>query len=119
MIHNNGEPRPPRRPIRWSDLRTDEAERIVRERAQTTANVLFSRHAFERIEERSITIVDAFRVLREGYVHEPLRRNPDGDWEAVVARKMPGSREAAVVTIVFRDKDKLFVKTVMWMDTQR
>ncbi len=109
------DPTPFRRPIRWDRLRSDEAERVIRERAADTAKVRFALHAFDRIDDRSITQVDAYRILREGYV-DTLQKNLDGEWEAIVTKRMPGSREAAVVTIVFRQIDELFVKTVMWQD---
>lgn len=111
------EPTPFRRPIRWESLRADEAERVIRKRAADTSNVIFGDHAFDRIEDRSITTVDALRILRKGFVQAAsLQKNIDGEWEAIVEKRMPGGREAAVVTIVFRETDKLFVKTVMWLD---
>lgn len=110
------EPTPFKRPIRWERLRTDEAETVIRERAADTSKVVFSTHAFERVDDRTITIIDAYRILRSGFVEEPLQKNINGDWEARVTKRMPGSREAAVVTIVFREEDKLFIKTVMWVD---
>ena len=110
------DPTPLRRPIHWEKLRTDEAERVIRERAADTAKVIFSAHAFDRVDDRTISTVDAYRILRTGYVDEPLQKNIHGEWEARVTKRMPGNREAAVVTIVFRQEDELFVKTVMWVD---
>jgi hypothetical protein len=47
------DPIPLRRPLRWDRLRTDEAERVIREWAQDAARVAFTRHAFERVAERN------------------------------------------------------------------
>ena len=58
----------------------DEAERLIRGRASTTANVIISNHAFDQIA---------------------------------------GGRDAGAATIIIRDEDTLFVKTVMWMDWRR
>ena len=47
------------------------------------------------------------------------QRNLENDWEATIVKFMPGAREAGVVTIIYRDNDYLFVKTVEWMDPTR
>jgi hypothetical protein len=104
------------RPIRWGRVRADEAEKIVRERVKDTSKVVFSAHAFDRIRERSITQEDAYVILETGYVDGMPIKNGLGDWECIVTRRMAGSRKAGVVTIIFRDDDTLFVKTVEWMD---
>ena len=66
------EPTPIRRPPRWDNLRSDEAERIIREWAQDTSRVVITRHAFERSEERSeIEPVDTptiYRILQTGQI---------------------------------------------------
>ncbi len=113
------EPVPFRRPINWAKLRMDEAERIIRERAVITANVIFGVHAFERIDERSITQLEVYNILRMGHVEGAAQKNIEGEWEVVVVKRMPGSREAGVITIIFQDRDNLFVKTVQWMDVAR
>ncbi len=113
------DPTPIRRPIRWERLRTDEAETLIRERARVTANVIIGDHAFDRVEERSITQVDVYEILRTGMVDEAPQKNLDGDWEVTVVKRMPGTRRAGVVTIIFRESNKLFVKTVEWMDWER
>ena len=110
-----GDPVPFKRPIPANRLRTDEAERIIRERAKDTAKVLFGVHAFDRIEDRSITQVDAYVILEKGFVSDAPVKNEEGEWECVVTRRLAGHREAGVVTIILRE-DGLFVKTVMWMD---
>ncbi|MDP1961764.1 MAG: hypothetical protein Q8K93_06140 [Reyranella sp.] len=46
------DPVPFQRPIRWSDLRSDEAERVIRAWAQDTSRLLISDHAFDRLGER-------------------------------------------------------------------
>lgn len=105
------------RPINWKKPKTDVAERIIRQRAQDTSGVIIGDHAFERVEEREIVLADVYRILKTGFV-ETVTVNTDGDWEAVVTMRLKGMREAGVATIVFCDEDMIFVKTVMWRDTQ-
>ncbi len=109
------------RPVHWGRLRADEAERIVRERAAASANVIFGAHAFERVELRSITEIDARTILSKGHVEgAPVLMKNGVDWKVVVVRRMPGEREAGVVTIVFAPpRQELFVMTVEWMDPKR
>lgn len=91
------DPIPLRRPINWNRLRTDEAERLVRERAADTKNVVFSAHAFERVEDRSITRKDAQRILLSGYVDGDPSKTENDEWKVVVVKRMAGTREAGVV----------------------
>lgn len=109
------EPTPIRRPINWQRLRRDEAERIVKERVKRTENVFISEHAFDRIEERSIVQEDVYWILETGSLDsEPVLE--DGEWKVIIVRRMPGNREAGVVTLFVQENEELFVKTVEWMD---
>lgn len=110
------DPTPIQRPINWSRLNAADAERVVHERAKTTEKVFFGPHAWERIEERSITQVEAYEILRRGYVDGDPTREADGSWKVIMTRKMNRSRTAGVVTLIVSGDEDLFVKTVMWMD---
>lgn len=109
------DPIPFRRPVSWQKLRSDEAERIVKERAQKTESIFIGEHAFDRIEDRSILQEDVYWILRDGFVErEPTLHN--GEWKVIMVRRMPGMREAGVVTLFVQENEELFVKTVEWMD---
>lgn len=116
------DPVPFRRPIRWGALRADEAERVIRERIKESENVIVSEHAFERVSERGgeiLTNVDIYYILETGMVEGvPVKAN-DAEWKVVVVKRMPGTREAGVVTLIAQSDDTLFVKTVEWMDWLR
>ena len=109
------EPTPIKRPINWNRLNAADAERVIRERAQKSENVMFGPHAWDRIDERSITQPEAYEILRRGYVDGEPIRDTDGSWKVIMTRKMNRSRTAGVVTLILSGED-LFVKTVMWMD---
>jgi len=111
------EPIPIKRPIRWEALRCDEAEAEIKRRAAVTKNVKMRGHPVEQEEDRStLNDVETYRVLRNGMVLETPKKNQDGNWEAVIEMEIRNSRDVAVVTIIFKDSDKLVVKTVMWRD---
>lgn len=99
-------------------MRADEAERVIRERAADTGNVIISVHAFDRVEERTILTEDVYWILRKGYVEgQPIFE--DGEWKVVVVKRMPGGREAGAVTLIVEAEQTIFVKTVEWMDWNR
>jgi hypothetical protein len=114
------DPVPLRRPPRWELLRSDEAERIIREWSKDTGRVIITSHAFERVEERSeLELVDTptiYRILQTGQVFGEPTKNERGHWQAIMAARMPGGREACAVTVIVRDDQTLIVRTVMWKD---
>ena len=105
------------RPIRWDRLRTDEAEREIRRRLDA-GDPIFSDHAYDRIDERGderLLDSDVLTILRQGSVRQPPKKEPNG-WSVTVERRMPGSRDAGVVTVIVHPGDDLIVVTVEWMD---
>lgn len=105
------------RPINWKKLRSDEAEQLIRERAARgrTGGVIFTDHAWDRVDERDITREDVFRILREGFCQTP-EKNEEGEWQVIVTKRVKGQREAGAVTIILEDDEKLIIRTVEWMD---
>ncbi len=110
---------PPRRPIRWNALRTDEAERVVREIARDRERVVLTGHAWDRMEERSILYEDVLDILRTGHVGAQPERTAEGDWKVVVTKPGPGRREAEVVAVIVGRGGRLDLVTVEWRDTWR
>lgn len=106
------------RPIRWNRLRSDEAEKEIRRRLKIAAPFV-SPHAFDRMDEREeqgrLNSVDMMRILETGTVREPPRSEKEG-WVVVIEKRMPGTREAGVVTLIAHPGDDLEVWTVEWMD---
>ena len=90
-------------------------QRLVRKRSQTSEHVIITDHARERMEERSFTIVDVLTILRQGGVYLLPFLNERGDWQTEVERRMPGGREAVVITVVPQE-EMLIVRTIMWRD---
>ena len=116
------DPIPFRRPTRWDNLRADEAERLVRQRVKDTGNVIFSRHALKRIRERlegyGFSTVDVLWILETGTIRDRPTREDAASWKVIVTKRMPGTRDAGVVTLIATEDDTLFVETVEWMDWQ-
>src|SRR4051812_49251119 len=110
------DPIPLKRPVNWARLRSDQAEGIIRERAQITGNGVIGGHAFDRVKGRSIVTEDVYWILQTGYAEGEPSYEGDGEWKVIMVRRMPGCREAGVVTIIVSTDDDVFVKTVEWMD---
>ena len=99
-------------PLRMS---AQAAVRLVRQRAETSANVIVTDHAAGRMVERGITLDDVMTVLCRGNVYVAPYVNERREWQAEVERRMPGGRDAAVITVIPQG-EYLIVKTVMWRD---
>ncbi len=94
-----------------------QAEKIIRELAADTGNIIWCGHAEERSEERGITFVDALSILRGGQIDDaPTAGNHDGEWRCKVVKKLRGNRSGGVVTVIMTKKRKLKVVTVEWED---
>jgi len=107
---------PFRRPINWGRLRQDDAERIVRSRANETGNVVFTYHMGDRSDERDFTRSDIFRMLLTGHCLDAPARNENGDWQVIIVYRLAGNRDAGAVTVILEDEEKLVIRTVEWMD---
>lgn len=91
------------------------AERRIKTIATNTANIKWSFHALERMEERGIPDVDVLRILRQGMIAEPPRADRPGEWTCKMVRTIRGRREAGVGAIILLG-DRLLIKTVEWED---
>lgn len=90
--------------------------RYIRNLAADSSNVILSTHAMERMTERDIADVEVFRILKEGTLGSDVERTSSGEWKLKLVKRLRGNRDAGVVTIILRNKRKLFVKTVEWED---
>ena len=112
-----GEITPFRRPINWTRVRTDEAERVIRSRSMPgTDNVVFTDHTWDRVSEREITRADVFDILRTGHCHDQPVLNEKGDWQVIVSKRIAGRREAGALTIMLEKNNLLIIRTVEWID---
>lgn len=93
-----------------------QAEQKIRDISLDSANVRFSTHAQERMEERDISLHDVFRVLRKGSIIETPRNGKRcGEWVVKVERHARGNRDIGVVTAIVQDSH-LIIITVEWED---
>lgn len=103
--------------VRQFAPRRAELQKKVQGLALDSSNVLQkSYHAKERQEERGITDVMVFEVLRTGHVEGEISpgKRP-GEWKFEMTKKMKGTREVGVISILMQG-DCILVVTAMWKD---
>lgn len=88
----------------------------IRGLASDSSNVMPSEHAFERMDQRGITLLDVLRVLQRGGIEGEIVSGANlGEWKCKVVERRRKARPIGVVTIVIKEK-VLLVKTVEWED---
>lgn len=88
----------------------------IRELAADSENIAISSHALERMDERDITDMEVFRVLRQGSIEGSPWIEPKNQEQACkVVLRPRGARSMGVVSIILA-RGKLLVKTVEWED---
>ena len=74
----------------------------------------FSRNAWDRIDGREISDLDAIRVLKFGSLKGKIEAGENaGEWKAEMTLPRNGGRVMGVVTLLLRN-ERLFIKTVEW-----
>ena len=119
MIHwRVGDITPLRRPVNWANLRTDEAERVIRERANPAGSgkLIYTDHTWERVSEREINRTDIEHMLLEGRCLEQPHLNERNNWQVLFGKKLSGNRLAGAVTIILEKEPVLIIRTVEWID---
>lgn len=109
---------PPKGAVREFRPRPAALEKRIHELAKDSSKVGFKSHAGERQDLRDITDDMAFDVLRTGHLRGDISPGKfEGEWKCKMVKRMKGTREVGVVTIVVKN-ERLLVKTVEWEDVR-
>ncbi len=115
MIGCMNEEEAPEKPILFV-RKPETVEQTVRRLALDTKNIKWSKHARQRMDERSITDKHVVDVLRRGCQKgETEGGDNPGEWKIKMTYQVKGRREVGVVVITVRNAH-LLVKTVEWED---
>jgi len=98
-------------------LAASKAEQQIKSIAANSGNIKWSRHALTRMDERGIDDVDILRTLRSGMIAGDPEATQDPGWKCKMVKRIRGSREVGVVTIIIRGA-RLLIKTVEWEDVK-
>lgn len=66
------------------------ALRLLREIASDSGQVIFTRHARQRMLQRKITPVQVLACLRRGFVSEPVALDLHGNWKLTLTHRAAG-----------------------------
>jgi len=73
--------------------------RIIREIAEDTARVMFSRHAKDRMKERGFTSRQVYACLRRGVIYEPVHQDVRGDHKCTLRHLCAGDDVRVAVAL--------------------
>jgi hypothetical protein len=92
------------------------AESTIRSLAQVSANIIWTDHIEDQMENRAIDADAVLRILRTGYVDSPpTEANRPGEWKAKITKRLSSGRVAGVVTVIVKER-RLILLTAEWED---
>ena len=74
-------------PLRMNDTT---ALRILREIAEDSARVIFTKHASQRMRQRKVSPVQVIACLQRGIIREPVALDLHGNWKLTVSHRVAG-----------------------------
>ena len=90
--------------------------KVIRFLATQSDRIDWTDHAWDRMDERGITDMDALRALRNGdIVGSILAGRRRGEWQCKVCFPLRERREIGVAVVVV-ESDRMVIKTVEWED---
>jgi Domain of unknown function (DUF4258) len=107
-----------RQKSRRAPMSAREATECIRRKVAQQADIAFTDHFQERLEERNLIMGDVFHVLKYGFVYEePQPSTRKGLYKCLIESPTPNSngRTVAVVVIPYPSCAVKLV-TVMWKD---
>ena len=105
----------------WSPADATGYIRRIALRSIESGQVIFTRHASSRMQERSLLMGDVLYVLKHGFVYddpEPCKRMPNC-FRYAIESTSPNSDNRTVRVIVIPDAENgnnIKIVTVMWKD---
>jgi FAD synthase len=91
------------------------AQRRIRQLAEHSDTIVWTRHAEDRMLERDFSTRDVLTALRLGTVENAPECPRQGHWKCKVTHGHHRGRAMGVVTVIVHDK-QLHVVTVEWED---
>ncbi|MGF6691220.1 hypothetical protein M2318_001269 [Metapseudomonas resinovorans] len=90
-------------------------EEIIHEIAQNTANVRFTDHCRERLDQRGITLIEAIRCLRRGCITRyPEYNAQKAAWEFRMSEKPPRDVVCLVGAITLDPLTHKIIAITVW-----
>lgn len=81
---------------------------VVRRIAKDSANIVWTQHSKQRMQERKITTSQVMKVLHRGFIKESVYQTPSGDWKCTMSHVIAAD-EISVALAVRWDASSLIV----------
>lgn len=88
------------------------ALKLLREIAQDSANVVFMKHAHQRMKQRRATPVQVLECLKKGVVRESVALDLYDNWKLTVAHRVAGVE--LNVSVAIELPKRAIVITAFW-----
>ena len=75
------------------------ALRVLREIAEDSARVIFTKHASQRMRQRKVSPVQVIACLQRGIIREPVVLDLHGNWKLTVSHRVAGKDLDVAVAI--------------------
>ena len=75
------------------------ALRVLRETAEDSARVIFTKHASQRMRQRKVSPVQVIACLQRGIIREPVALDLHGNWKLTVSHRVAGKDLDVAVAI--------------------
>ena len=75
------------------------ALRVLREIAEDSARVIFTKHASQRMRQRKVSPVQVIACLQRGIICEPVALDLHGNWKLTVSHRVAGKDLDVAVAI--------------------
>ena len=92
-----------KKPIPFPTTNKNTVVKAIRKAAQSSENIFISRHALQRMAERSITRVEVNRCVRHGQKNTQPFLNEHGNWQVELLHTVAGKR--LIVQAVLSEKE--------------
>lgn len=75
------------------------ALKLLREIATDSTNIIFTKHALQRMRERKVTTAQVIAWLASGCASEPVALDLHGNWKLTVTQRVAGAELNVSVAI--------------------
>ena len=90
-----------------------EMTHTINHKAKSGERIELSKHAWQRMGERKMTMDDIRTVLANGIIKQPPRKGSEGDWVYKLEDDDTRGTQDGEVVVIPRESS-LFIVTVMW-----
>ncbi len=101
------------KPVAFPSVHRNTVVKTLRRLAADSKNILITRHALERMQERGISRTEVNRCLREGSQQGEAMATARGDWQVELLHTVAG-RRLVVQAVLAVEESSLVIVVTTW-----